>query len=385
MGVEKYRTSQGTFWKVDLELTAPDGKLVRFRKRRVPTREMAEALASKIRVDTFEGRFFDRPKTTTITVADVWSTYEPVCRRDNAAWQTEIGRSRHVLRHLGGRKAMSLTVADVDAYRNARLGETTRTGRPPSPATLDREVELLKRALNYAVTCARVPSNPIGRARLLRKPNVRHAVIDEAAFARLLEATAEKFRPVIMFAYDTGMRCGEILDLRWGQVDLRAGVVRLTPQDTKGGESRIVYLTTRVREALKELPRGLHELHVFLNPETGKRWRDVRTLFGRACRLAGIEGLWFHDLRRSFVTNARRRGIPESVVMRMSGHRTRAVFDRYNIISETDLVEALGRLEAGQQAELADIVRQDSVKVARPAPKREKPRRLSTGGASSSS
>jgi integrase len=90
------------------------------------------------------------------------------------------------------------------------------------------------------------------------------------------------------------------------------------------------------------------------NPQTGKPWRDGRTLNGRAWRRAGIDGLWFHDLRRSFVTNARRRGIPESAVMRMSGHRTRAAFDRYNIISETDLVEALGRLEAGQQAELAD-------------------------------
>jgi integrase len=112
---------------------------------------------------------------------------------------------------------------------------------------------------------------------------------------------------------------------------LEAGVVRLAPQDTKGGESRIVYLTGRVRAAFRELPRGLHDGNVFLNPQTGKPWRDVRTLFGGAFRRAGIEGLWFHDLRRSFVTNARRRGIPESVVMRMSGHRTRAVFDRYNI------------------------------------------------------
>src|SRR5262249_37741489 len=97
-------------------------------------------------------------------------------------------------------------------------------------------------------------------------------------------------------------------------------------------------------------------------------------------RAAGIEGLWFHDLRRSFVTNARRRGIPESVVMRMSGHRTRAVFDRYNIISETDLVEALGRLEAGQRAE----IRQDPGKVAAKPPEDQKPRRLTAGEASRS-
>jgi integrase len=74
---------------------------------------------------------------------------------------------------------------------------------------------------------------------------------------------------------------------------------------------------------------------------------DIRKMFRRAYSAAKLTGIWFHDLRRSFVTNARRRGVPESVVMKMSGHRTRAVFDRYNIIEEDDLREAVNRLEAG--------------------------------------
>ena len=87
---------------------------------------------------------------------------------------------------------------------------------------------------------------------------------------------------------------------------------------------------------------------MFTNPETGKAWNDVRKMFRRAGQAAGLSGLWFHDLRRSFVTNARRHGVPESVVMRMSGHRTRSVFERYNIIEEEDLREAVKRIEAGR-------------------------------------
>jgi integrase len=67
--------------------------------------------------------------------------------------------------------------------------------------------------------------------------------------------------------------------------------------------------------------------------------------FRRAVRTAGLQGLWLHDLRQSFVTHARKAGIPESVVMRISGHKTRAVFDRYNVVDESDLRLAARTLE----------------------------------------
>ena len=105
---------------------------------------------------------------------------------------------------------------------------------------------------------------------------------------------------------------------------------------------------------------------MFTNPETGKAWNDVRKMFRRAGQAAGLSGLWFHDLRRSFVTNARRHGVPESVVMRMSGHRTRSVFERYNIIEEADLRETVKRIEAGRG--ISDLsLRQDLGKVAEKA------------------
>ena len=90
-----------------------------------------------------------------------------------------------------------------------------------------------------------------------------------------------------------------------------------------------------------------------MNPETGTRWEDARKLFIRARRKAELTHVWFHDLRRSFVTNARRRGVPESVVMRMSGHRTRNVFDRYNIVEDEDVRNAVKSIEAGAARDLA--------------------------------
>ena len=108
-----------------------------------------------------------------------------------------------------------------------------------------------------------------------------------------------------------------------------------------------MFLTSPVREALEAQPRHIKSGWVFTNPKTEETWKDIRKAFRRACNAAKLSGVWFHDLRRSFVTNARGRGVPESVVMKMSGHPTRAVFDRYNIVEEDDLRDAVKRIEAG--------------------------------------
>jgi len=98
-------------------------------------------------------------------------------------------------------------------------------------------------------------------------------------------------------------------------VNLKLGVIELSAEDTKTEEPRTVFLTSRVREALEAQPRHIKSDWVFINPDTEEAWKDIRKVFRRACKAVKLTGVWFHDLRRSFVTNARRRGVPESVVM----------------------------------------------------------------------
>lgn len=121
-----------------------------------------------------------------------------------------------------------------------------------------------------------------------------------------------------------------------------------------------MFVTSRVRESL-EAERGTSDW-VFANRALASHGRTSVRVSGRACKAAKLTGVWFHDLRRRFVTNARRRGVPESVVMRMSGHRTGAVFDRYNIVEEDDLRDAVKRIEAGA-AKSSRISGQDLDKV----------------------
>ena len=305
-------------------------------------------LAAKIKADAFEGRFFNRLKTPKLTVRQLWEDWKPISERDKDSWRDDVSRSKPILVHLGTRVAANLNQRDIDEYRTLRLAEPTRRGGPPSPATLDRELAMLKRIFSYAVECGRLESSPIAHVKLLRKPNVRQVAIDEETFAKLLDAASAELRPILVVAYDTGMRKGEILNLRWSQVDLKTGTVRLGAEDTKTNKARTIYLTGRALEAIKQLPRQLRSDFVFVSPSTGKRWADIISPWSTTRDAIGRPDLWFHDLRRSFVTNARRRGVPESVVMKMSGHRTRSVFDRYNVIEDEDVRTAVKAIEAGQ-------------------------------------
>jgi integrase len=277
--VRKYRVGARTWWQIDIHVRLPDGTARRIQQRRIPTREQAEILVAKLQSDAFEGRFFDRKRPSDQTVSKALETYEAISKRDNDSWKSDAARGRTLRRHLGETKCIALTREHVEQFRTARLGEKTRRGLPPAPATLDREVELLVRALNYAVSCGSLAANPVAGIPFLRKPNVREVVVDEADFERLLAAADEPLRTVALVSFDTGLRKGEVLRLRWEQVDLRARCLRLRPQDTKEERGRVVYLTARSCASIKSLPRPLRSPWVFTSPETGSHFRDLRGAF----------------------------------------------------------------------------------------------------------
>jgi integrase len=168
-------------------------------------------------------------------------------------------------------------------------------------------------------------------------------------------ALPEYLRPVLTFAYYTGCRRGEILSLLWSQVDLTARVVRLEPGTTKNDEARTLPLTTELFEVLS-MQKSIRDTRhpncswVFFN-ESGRHIGRFQRSWRTACKEIGLveqdgePDRLFHDLRRSGVRNLIRAGVPEAVAMRISGHKTRSVFERYNIVSERDLHEAARKLE----------------------------------------
>jgi integrase len=154
----------------------------------------------------------------------------------------------------------------------------------------------------------------------------------------------EHYADVLDFAYFSGWRRREILELTWAEVDISGGVIRLSPERSKNGRGRTLPMSQPIREVMERRERSKREGCAFVFHRTGEALIDWRRAWQTACEAAGLPGKRLHDCRRTAARNLVRAGVPERVVMDLTGHRTRSVFDRYNVTDEEDLKRAAERL-----------------------------------------
>jgi integrase len=134
--------------------------------------------------------------------------------------------------------------------------------------------------------------------------------------------------------------------LEWRDVDGAGGVVRLRPEISKNKEGRVLPLHDEVSDLIDRARAKRRADCPFVFHLKGRRIGDFRKMWKAACKAADLGGLIVHDLRRTAVRNYIRAGVSERIAMSLSGHKTRSVFDRYNIVSEADLLRASEKLQS---------------------------------------
>jgi integrase len=247
-----------------------------------------------------------------------------------------------------GRELASLTGTDARGYIDKRKTEV-------SAATVNKEVGLFRAAINWARKELEwnIP-NPF-EGRKLREPAGRSRWLTQAEAAALIQA-AEKVPKAghvadfIRLGLYTGMRPGEILGLEWSRVDLSRNLIYLGTDDQKNGKMGSVPLNERAREAIIARARFRASncpasSWVFCNRD-GVRIASIKKGFASACRLAGLEDVHPHDLRRTFGSWLVQSGVPIQTVSALLRHSDIRITDRvYAHLSPDSLREAAAVLD----------------------------------------
>jgi integrase len=283
------------------------------------------------------GIFFD--KVTFEELAEALIVDYKVNKRKTLA-KVERQIRLHLEPFFGALKIPAITTARIQKYTHHRLEEGA------SNATCNRELACLKRMLHLGARETPPRVNRVPFIPMLKEDNVRTGFFEHHEFEALRDALPDELKGFLTFGYKTGWRISEIVSLIWDQVDMKQGIVRLEVGDTKNTEGRTVYLDDELKEIIHRqfVDRQLHCPYVF--NRDGQQIRDIRGSWKAGCKQTGLERRLFHDLRRTAVRNMVRSGIPENIAMKISGHKTRSVFDRYNIVSSDDLKQAAAKQEA---------------------------------------
>ena len=250
---------------------------------------------------------------------------------------------RHLRQSFGLDKALDITTDRIKTHISCRQEEGA------SNATINREQAALKRMYSLAIQAAKLSSRP--HIPSLEENNVRQGFLDHGSFLALRDGLPEHLKDPVTFLYLSGWRVSEMRALELRDVDLAGKMVRLRPEISKNKDGRLLPLSGELLEVIERANKGRRPDCPYVFHLNSQPIGDFRKAWKTATRAAGIGGNIVHDLRRTAIRNMIRGGTSERVAMKLSGHKTRNIFDRYNIVDEADLAQGAEKLQtyiAGQ-------------------------------------
>ena len=237
----------------------------------------------------------------------------------------------HLIPFFGKFYLDEITPMQIEEYRSLRLKKV-------KGITTNRELALLKGMFTKAIDSGLVMTNPVKKVKLISESDCqRERILTHDEERRLMDAAVPHFRPFLVIALNTGMRRGEILNLRWAQVDFRSRLVHVIK--TKRAKNRIVPMNKTLYETLKALraeASGSDKVYT---------WKHVQKAYEKARAGAKLDGLRLHDLRHTFATRLIQAGVDVFTVQRILGHSTITMTMRYVHSFEPEMRAAVEKLD----------------------------------------
>lgn len=298
-----------------------DGR--RKREKVGPYKKLAETALQKRKVQIAEGKFLDIDKTEKIKFADFSDEYLRIHSKQNKGYHTESKNINKLKRYFGGKYLHKITVMDIQRFKAERSKEV-------KPATVNRALAILKSMFNRAIEWDKIKDNPVRKIKLYREDNARVKFLEPHEKEKLITNCADHLRPIVIIALNTGMRKGEILRLKWRDVDFARGIIHVI--ETKSGKKREIPLNNTSRTTLMAIPKHSGSNYIFCN-DKGKLYGDIKKSFLTAVKKSGIIDFHFHDLRHDFASHLVMAGIDLNTVRELLGHHSLEMTLRYAHLS----------------------------------------------------
>jgi integrase len=336
IGYRRHQSGNGGTWYIKYRAPTPShsantiSTLARQVKERLPNcrnRSQAEGVLMARRAAIFEGTYQRKKKARPTTLADFAPRFLETKRHLRTAAKYRQQLDQHVIPYFQGKPVEAIASEDCLAYYNSRLdGEA-------AVSTVNGEMACLKSLFSEAGRAGLIQINPVKGIKLLNPNNVRDRILSNEETARLFAAAEqiEDFvRPLFHVLFHSGMRLGEALALEWADIEFEHQ--RIIIRRSKSGEGRNVPLReVLVDEIIRWKPQARGSRWLFpARYDTSQPMQSIRKGWLRLCAEAGVMNLTPHDLRHNFTSVLQAKGVADSVIMAITGHKTHVMLHRYS-------------------------------------------------------
>ncbi len=302
----------------------PDGR--RKREKIGPSRTLAENVLKKRIVEIAENKHLDIQRNVKIKFEVFAEEFlELYSKPNNKSWMKSDLHNVNMLKEsFGGRYLYEINPQMIEKFKSERMKKV-------SPARVNRNLACLKCMFNRAIEWGKVKENPVKKVKLLKENNKRLRYLEKEECERLIKACADHIKPIVVMALNTGMRKGEILSLKWEDVDLNRDIIHIL--NSKNGEKREIPVNRKLKETLNGIKQNPKGPYIFCKNYNGAPYQEVKTGFANAMETCKIENFRFHDLRHTFASHLVMAGIDLNTVRELLGHKSLTMTLRYAHLS----------------------------------------------------